>query len=584
MPSVTTWNRLEPRTRSRALGALQARVADPAWLLARQWQADELHASDGGSLVAVSLSARRSALARYLPRLPDAGAAAASQPYQPGVPLEALVEAETTSQLPGAVLAAQAGQCFLRMLGPVRAARYRGDYLRRYPLTMPTPAERQRLDDASRSTLDLLDGRIPDGNALYADLVTSLRPPAGTTPALPTVPAVDPGDVTAVTTAASHWLAWYESLHPPARAEAWHPQRLEYRFAVAAPAPDGTANRETVLVAPGYADGHLDWHAFDVDPGAALGTSGTAAQIPPTVALPTPVRFPGMPNPRWWQFEDGAVNLGAVDVAPDDLGRLLLLEFALVYGNDFFVVPVDLAVGSLCRVEQLTVTTTFGDVVTVEPVETADGGAGSWSMFRLSVGGSTPGRGDFLFLPPTLGPSLHGPDLEQVLFMRDEMANVAWGVEQRVENAAGLTVVPREAAEDRRRRDQAAPLAPAALADPEPRDPELVYRLATDVPDHWYPLVPVRLARTTGGVAWDEVALELGGLRAPEGRLLRVPGARLLVAEAEVPRSGVVVGRAWQRARWLDGSTHVWVGRRKRSGRGEGTSGLRFDVLEERHP
>jgi phosphoribosylformylglycinamidine (FGAM) synthase-like amidotransferase family enzyme len=40
------------------------------------------------------------------------------------------------------------------------------------------------------------------------------------------------------------------------------------------------------------------------------------------------------------------------------------------------------------------------------------------------------------------------------------------------------------------------------------------------------------------------------------------------------------VTRSFQYARWVDGSTHVWMGRRKQPGRGEGSSGLRFDTLE----
>jgi hypothetical protein len=50
--------------------------------------------------------------------------------------------------------------------------------------------------------------------------------------------------------------------------------------------------------------------------------------------------------------------------------------------------------------------------------------------------------------------------------------------------------------------------------------------------------------------------------------------------EEEVPREGVRVTRRYQYTRWCDGSTHVWIGRRKQIGRGEGSSGLRFDIVE----
>ena len=50
--------------------------------------------------------------------------------------------------------------------------------------------------------------------------------------------------------------------------------------------------------------------------------------------------------------------------------------------------------------------------------------------------------------------------------------------------------------------------------------------------------------------------------------------------EEEVPREGARITRAYQLARWMDGSTYLWLGRRKTVGRGEGSSGLRFDTTE----
>lgn len=50
--------------------------------------------------------------------------------------------------------------------------------------------------------------------------------------------------------------------------------------------------------------------------------------------------------------------------------------------------------------------------------------------------------------------------------------------------------------------------------------------------------------------------------------------------EEEVPRAGVRVERRWQLARWHDGSLHLWLQRRKHPGRGERSSGVRWDLLE----
>jgi hypothetical protein len=59
--------------------------------------------------------------------------------------------------------------------------------------------------------------------------------------------------------------------------------------------------------------------------------------------------------------------------------------------------------------------------------------------------------------------------------------------------------------------------------------------------------------------------------------LAKVP--KVALREDEVPREeGARATRAYQLARWMDGSTFLWLGRRKGVGRGEGSSGLRFDT------
>ena len=45
-------------------------------------------------------------------------------------------------------------------------------------------------------------------------------------------------------------------------------------------------------------------------------------------------------------------------------------------------------------------------------------------------------------------------------------------------------------------------------------------------------------------------------------------------------RAGVTLERRWQIGRWHDGSLHVWLAWRKLPGRGERSSGLRWDSLD----
>ena len=67
-PALQTWSRLEPLPLTPALGpGLQAAVADPLWLLARQWQFLEFAGEDAGTPIEVHVTGEAAALSRYLP-------------------------------------------------------------------------------------------------------------------------------------------------------------------------------------------------------------------------------------------------------------------------------------------------------------------------------------------------------------------------------------------------------------------------------------------------------------------------------------------------------------------------------------
>ena len=84
--------------------------------------------------------------------------------------------------------------------------------------------------------------------------------------------------------------------------------------------------------------------------------------------IPAPVTFPGAPAPRFWEMEDARLAYGLVPVGPTDLAHLMMIEYASSYGNDWFVVPLTLPVGSVTRVDSLVVTDTFGVRNLVRPI------------------------------------------------------------------------------------------------------------------------------------------------------------------------------------------------------------------------
>lgn len=363
MPSITSWMRLEPRGRNAEMStSLQARIYDPLWMLARQWQLGEFQGEDNGSPVMARWRAEAARLTRY-----HAGAIAPNTqvdaPSYDGsrTPLEALVERETirpardqTAKPVKLRLAAEAGQQFLRMLERQPLSRdYRDAFIRQYPFLLK-PEQRALLDRDSLSFCDLMASRVPDGQRLYAAFRSTGAGGIFIEPSLQIVPA----DLAEVEKAARLWLQWFETLFSePEAVDAWLPERMEYGFSVATRLSD----HELPLTAQEYFGGHLDWYAFDVNLEVSLGAAADNALTDiARTAIPAPVSFRGMPAPRFWEFEDAQVDFGSVDAGPTDLMRMLLVEFAVTYGDDWFVIPIEVDVGSLYRTRSLVITDTLG--------------------------------------------------------------------------------------------------------------------------------------------------------------------------------------------------------------------------------
>jgi hypothetical protein len=563
--------RLEPGCRNPDMSAgLQARIYDPLWLMARQWQMGEFQGEDNGSPAIANLESESSLLTRFQAgAIPPNTMLVAPAFDSTKAPLETIVEREQVrpadaEQAHSLRLAVEAGMYFLRLLeAQMSSRRYRDEFTRTFVLTAEN---RSTLDSDSRSYLDLMAGRCLDGRRLYAEFnfVNNIK----TT--FPVDLQIVDVDESKVQQAVLSWLSWYESLfsEPDAAGSCWLNERMEYGFTATAPM---SGQSEMSLTAQEYSAGNLDWYDFDVNGHINLGAFNDTAisQIVETV-IPATVTFRGAPAQRFWEFEDAQVDFGSVNARPEDLARMLLIEFTLNYGNDWFVIPVDLPVGSVCRTLSLVVTNTFGERFVIPTSQRFGEPVFFWQMFRPSAlrkPGDGPFAHDVLFLPPALVKSLESRPLEEVLFLRDEMANMAWGVERVIESAIGFPL---------NRFEQ-----PSEDPQPPPQSREkTVFKLATEVPDNWVPLMPVRSKeglrlRRAKMLKLDRLTEPAGAL----GQILNPNRGALAIFEEEIPREGIRVTRHYQLARWQDGSTHLWIGRKKKIGRGEGSSGLKFDSL-----
>ncbi|HEX3053812.1 MAG TPA: hypothetical protein VHP83_24345 [Aggregatilineaceae bacterium] len=627
-PAVTVWNRLEGRPRTQNFSrALKAEVRDALWMLTRQWQMGEFEGDDAGSPIFAKLHLSTTQLTRYQSE------GFPTEDFDNATPLEATVERRPipfrlNEQNMALDLRLLMGRQWLKLLHTVTTnAADHSEFLNAYPIEVPDP------DDPSDAAIcahpetwamfAAVAGNHMDGGKLYFYLTEKASHHAsdGITLSIPS-------DASDIDILGDRFVKWFEKLYfqpLDADQDAWQPQRLEYQFSVSA--PDGDS--ELVLSADEYYHGRLDWYNFDIDPTrqsleepASPDPQGTET----CTFIPAPLVFDGMPNTRWWTFEDRRTNFG--DIKPDttDIAKLMLMEFGLVYANDWFLLPLDLFVGSIVQIKGMAVTNVFGERTWIEAAGSGPDDAWQrWSIFTLNTKGNQGEAADTrLLLLPTVPKIQEGKPLEEIMLIRDEVANMVWGVEKRVplptgDNRPGAEVareflafirkpLDEEIARLLARKQTLASEAPenlspaeqaelddiiATLAKVLPPEPvaDIRYQVMNTVPEEWIPFIPVHVENDIRQIQLQRAAMPrvLAGEEKPQRVrprtiLLREgldqkPRSPYFLHEEEVPRAGIVVKQLFQRTRWLDGRVWTWLGVQKQIGRGEGASRLAFDQI-----
>jgi hypothetical protein len=552
--AITAYNRLEASPRSADFArSLKAEVRDPLWMLTRQWQFGEFQGEDAASPVTAQILGEHTVPDRV--RFPNGSVT----PYAAGVPLE--VEVEREHLRANLFLATQMARMFLRLMRDHGLAAYRDRLALKYPLSYPI----DKNDYEGAQLRQAAQGRLFDGFPLYDDIMTT----AGTGTRFEQwmdAEAIPSADQQTFGIIAEQYRRWFERNYsqPGGGMNAWLPDKLEYQFAV--------ASAEKTLTADQYYQGHLNWYSFDLDTRQRVPLEGVDAQgVSENFVsfIPAPIAFKGMPHPRFWMMEEQQTDFGTLNASPTGLLHLLLAEFGLIYSNDWFMLPYPLDINTLCEVKGMTVTDVFGQHTLIRP---AGRGAESqwqrWAMFHLTDVNNRSAASSLFYLAPALTHVLTGEPLEQVNFLRDEMANLVWAVENRVPSQAGRGVSGDEmAVKDK---------LPVPFA-PVNDTVQIHYVAGTTVPDNWIPFIPVHIAGSD-----REIQLQRARMPAAKGALglvLSEKASPYYVDESEIPRAGIIVRRSFQRARWLNGQTFLWIGREKEAGRGEGWSNLRFDQI-----
>ncbi len=600
-PTITLWNRLEARPRSNDFNrSLKAEVRDPLWMLTKQWQMGEFRGDDAGSPAFAKIQMALTQLTKYQAN------ENAVQVFDNDVPLEAKVEQKKipfhqSGEKVSVDIRLLMGRHWLKMIHSGFGG-LKNEYRSQFGFDVPIPDDKNDATIAAHreawQMMSAVAQRSMDGYAFYEYLNDS--DPTHTASGITSMA----GNAT-LDALGEKFVDWFHRIFLQPKLEdnnAWLPSRMEYKFGVSAPEEAA----EKVMIADEYYHGHLDWYNLDIDSSKQeLGAvEPDALPADPRMRktysfFPVPVSFDGMPDTRWWRFEDGRVNFG--DIKPDttDLSKLLFMEFGLVYANDWFLVPFTLPAGSIASVKGLSVTNVFGEKLWIDAAGTGlDDSWKRWNMFTLNKKGKQREAADnSLLILPTVEKIQEGKPLEEVVFIRDEVANMVWAIEKKIPLVTGIPKNGAEAAHELRKFYQ-------KILDKEIDSGTVIsedtdfkaairYEIMNTVPENWIPFIPVHVPGSNREIQLQRASMPrilkndaAGNAKKikPRTQLLRegLDGpstAPYFVHEEEVPRAGVRVYQTYQRSRWYNGKVVTWYGAKKQTGRGEGHSGLAFDQI-----
>jgi len=600
--TLTQWNRLESRPRKEDFSrALKAEIRDPLWMMTRQWQMGELTAEDTGSPVTAKIFYSK----RPISKLQLGKDTVVEYPTE--LPLETVVERENIQRIERT-----GSESFINDITLCLSISKRVVALMEDAFT--NPIQNQLIkelnvhkdlqfediesitdsEDFTKASLKVntllhemncaLLKRTFHGGKLYVNIKTGGKLSGFFS-------GLSASEKTILNKIGDDVINWFDTLFNQVGNDekaAWHPNHLEYQFALSAADPKGSV----ILDSFEYHGGRLDWCASDLTTQTSnhkkdlindLDSKDISHEM--DEVFPAEAEFVGMPHNRWWEFEDGKLNFGKIEPKKSDLSKILFAEFGLLFANDWSIMPLNLQFGSIAEIKEIIIKDTFGQY-TIANHYKDDPENKHWSFIQTHDLKASLEKQDsrFLYLPPVDHDLMSSEPLEKINFVRDEMANMVWGIEVIVPNGLGLGVDGYHMARQTREYYN-------KLGNPVPpqfeNDAKLNYKLVTEVPENWIPFIAKKLSST---VLSREIQLQranmpriIDGLDPkriePRTSLLLKEKSPYYIFEEEIAKSGTFVSLQWQRTRMADGKTVIWLGKNRHNGRGEGKSGLEYDQI-----
>lgn len=336
----------------------------------------------------------------------------------------------------------------------------------------------------------------------------------------------------------------------------WRSEALEYAF--------GLECGQYDLKVDEYDGQRLDWYSFDMAQKVESRSETRTSYSQRIIA--SNLYADGFPHPRWWRFEDGDVTVYSEEDPEPNVLSLLLPEFLNVDVNNWYTLPIPQEVGYMRQVTGVKIVDSFNVVTNVDPAVT-DGSENSWGVFTQTPDPKdteTELSGAFMFVPNLGIDHQHGDVLEEVIFTRDEQANLAWAYEMSYTNADGQLLYGGDE--------------PPKIIEDEDRGKGDRFRFMTDMPAYWVPYVPRKLTRNApdGEVCFRRARMHTSTEKQYKGQIV---SESIIINEEEIPRNGIKVKRIRRFARDGSGKLVSWTARVKENVMQPPLPGLQFDYI-----
>lgn len=554
--------------------ALSLQTFDPLWMLSRQWQYGRFQGNDCGTPVSVKVHAVRKSL--------DANISA--------TPLE--YEVEKVNHEITSYVRVESAMYLKKMLIRQKIQKVVAELERSFPLSkyIEELKEASRSDEQSKALdklkaqknkalkkfSDFYGKRSFDGYEVYLKMLSN------------SLGNLIPSDVQ------KKYIEWFKNKFLPndSGKESWNSQKLAYEVSMKQGNTDYTTDQ--------YASGRLSWYSFDAKNGEGNTSSGAKSVEKTLTYIPTPATFAGAPARRLWEFEHRRVSLGNGNVAPEYVAAAAVMQYISTYSNDWMITPLETETGTVLSVCSIDVIDTFGQSHTIsKSAESLDrnkpstGPTDRWCLFGSSRPDAYYER-DFsssdngMLFPPTVLRCEEGAPIEEVQFLRDEMANMLWGVETKINDGCGgymdgktlSDAVFKEVDSHR-------------IVDKNETKVDAKYSLLIQnrVPLNWIPFIPEQL-KNGRDIIFRRARMPLyykeqGEPESVDGYKSVRSSTKLLdknvkpfyINEEEIGGYGIKVTKTPQRTRWFFGQSFNWIGNRKIVSEYQANSGLMFDEL-----